>query len=51
MAGKVLCERHIDFDKREHANISEMLGEFSEDELEKLIRYETLMREMFTNHP
>lgn len=49
--GKVLCERHIDFDKREHANVSEMLGEFSEDELEKLIRYETLMREIFTNHP
>ena len=46
--GKVLCEQHIDFDKREHANVSEMLGEFSDEELEKLIRYEQVMWEIFT---
>lgn len=46
--GKVLCEQHIDFDKREHANVSEMLGEFSDEELEKLIHYEQVMLEIFT---
>lgn len=46
--GKILCEEHIAFDKKEHANISEMLKEFSDEELEKLIRYEQIMWEIFT---
>lgn len=46
--GKILCEEHIAFDKKEHANVSEMLKEFSDEELEKLIRYEKIMWELFT---
>ena len=46
--GKILCEEHIAFDKKEHANVSEMLKEFSDEELEKLIRYEQIMWEIFT---
>ena len=46
--GKILCEEHIAFDKMEYANVSEMLKEFSDEELEKLIRYEQIMWEIFT---
>lgn len=46
--GKILCEEHIAFDKKEHANLSEILKDFSDEELEKLIRYEKIMWEIFT---
>lgn len=46
--GKILCAEHIAFDKKEHAEVSEMLKEFSDEELEKLIRYEKIMWEIVT---
>lgn len=46
--GKILCEEHIAFDKKEHGEISERLKDFSDEELEKLIHYETIMWEIFT---
>lgn len=46
--GKVLCEEHIAFDKKEHTDISERLKDFSDEELEKLIHYEKIMWEIFT---
>ena len=47
--GKVLCREHIAYDKKEHEVISEHLQDFSDEELEKLIRYEQIMWEIFTN--
>jgi len=49
--GRILCREHVAFDRGVHMEFSEKLKEFSEAELERLIHYETLMREMFTNHP
>lgn len=46
--GKILCKEHIAFDKKEHEFLSEMLKEFSDEEMEKLIRYERIMWEIFT---
>ena len=46
--GKILCEEHIAYDQKEYAVVSEMLKEFSDEELEKLIRYEQIMWEIFT---
>lgn len=46
--GKALCDAHIAFDKREYGVVSESLAEFSDMELEKLIRYEQIMWEIFT---
>lgn len=46
--GRSLCAEHIAYDRREHQEISEMLGEFSDQDLEKFIRYEQIMRKMFT---
>lgn len=46
--GKILCEEHIAYDQKEYAVVSEMLKEFSDEELEKLIRYEQVMWEVFT---
>lgn len=46
--GKLLCEKHIAYDLGEYAAVSELLQEFSDQELEKLIHYEKLMWELFT---
>ena len=46
--GKLLCDEHIAYDRKEFVEVSEMLKEFSDKELEKLIRYEKIMCEMFT---
>lgn len=46
--GRSLCADHIAFDRKEHQAASELLGEFSDEELEKLIRGEQLLRELFT---
>ena len=46
--GRILCDEHIAYDQKEHAIVSEMLNEFSDEELEKLIRYEKIMWEIFT---
>lgn len=46
--GKILCEEHIAYDQKEYAAVSEMLKEFSDEELEKLIHYEQVMWEVFT---
>ncbi len=46
--GKLLCDNHIAYDQKEYAVVSEMLKDFSDEELEKLIRYEKIMWEVFT---
>lgn len=46
--GRILCDEHIAYDQKEFAFVSERLHEFSNEELEKLIRYEKVMWELFT---
>ena len=48
--GKVLCQNHIAFDQQTYNEVSELLKEFSDEELKKLIRYEQLMWQLFTKH-
>ncbi len=48
--GKVLRKNHMEFDKARYEAVSEFLREFSDEELLKLIRYEQLMRTLFTNY-
>ena len=45
--GRLLCEEHIAYDRQKHIRASEYLGEFSDEDLAKFIRYEQLIREMF----
>jgi len=47
--GKTLCSEHIAFDREEHRAVSELLHEFSDQELVKIIHYEQIMQELFTN--
>ncbi len=48
--GQILREEHIEYDKEEFDTVSKLLIEFSEEELVKLIEYERIMCEIFTNH-
>jgi len=48
--GKVLCQKHIAFDQQTYNEVSELLEEYSDEELKKLIRYEQLMWQLFTKH-
>lgn len=45
--GKELCAEHIAYDRQSHLFISEFLGEFSDEDLVKFIRYERLIQEIF----
>lgn len=45
-----LCREHIAFDQQTYREVSELLEEYSDEELNKLIRYEQLMWELFTKH-
>lgn len=47
--GKKLCIEHVAYDAREYQEVSDILKEFSDEELKKIIRYEQLMSEIFTN--
>jgi len=46
--GKRLCSEHIAYDREEYHTVSELLYEFSDQELEKIIHYEQLMQGIFT---
>ena len=46
--GKTLCSDHIAFDRSEHIRASRTLADYSDAELEKIIRYEQLVRQLFT---
>ena len=46
--GKTLCSDHIAFDRSEHIRASRTLADYSDAELEKIIRYEQLIRQLFT---
>lgn len=46
--GKSLCADHIAFDSVEHQRASDLLAEFSDEELERLIRFQHIIREMYT---
>jgi len=47
--GKELCAQHILYDRKEYARTRDLLSEFSDEELERFIRYEHLVQEIFTN--
>lgn len=47
--GKHLCADHIVYDRNTHSSVAETLCEFSDADLLKLIRYEHLVQEIFTN--
>lgn len=46
--GRLLCESHIAYDRKEHIAISERLAECSDADLEQFIRYVKLIRVVFT---
>ena len=45
--GKALCAEHINYDQQEYCLVSELLSEFSDEDLVKIIRYEQLIRGIF----
>lgn len=47
-SGKVLCAEHIAFDRQEHHVASELLKDFSDEELERIIQFEQVVRTLFT---
>ena len=47
--GEELCAQHILYDRKEYAHTGDALAEFSDAELERLIHYERLVQEIFTN--
>ena len=47
--GRALRAEHIAYDRKEHLYISELFGEFSDEDLEKFIRYERTVQELFTS--
>lgn len=48
--GKQLCENHVVYDRKEHQIISEILADFTDEELLKIIRYEQTMKDLFEAH-
>ncbi len=48
--GKALCAEHIAYDRQEYIKTSEKLIDYSNEELQKFIRYEQLIREIFTKN-
>lgn len=47
--GKSVCMEHIAYDKSRYCEASEFLKEFSNEELERFIRFEQRLRTMFTS--
>lgn len=45
--GRQLWRSHLDYDRQEHMSVSERLAGFSDDELEKIIRFERILRDIF----
>lgn len=48
--GKQLWKSHAEYDRQQHMILSEILKDFSDEELTKIIHYENTLRELFTNH-
>lgn len=46
--GRELCARHILYDRGRYAHTGDVLSEFSDADLERLIHYEHLVQELFT---
>lgn len=46
-AGQALYQRHLEYDKKQYQVIGSQLAEFSDEQLDFLIHYETLLCEMF----
>lgn len=46
-SGQALYERHLEYDKKQYQVIGRQLAEFSDEQLEFLTRYETLLCELF----
>lgn len=46
--GKELCTEHIAYDRQKYLNTSELLIDFSDEELQKFIRYEQRIQKIFT---
>ena len=45
--GEILREEHIKYDQHEYLAVSEYLKDFTDDDLEKVLRYEKIMEEIF----
>lgn len=48
--GKELRKNHMDYDNNEYILVSKLLNDFSDEELLKIIKYETIICGLFTNH-
>ena len=46
-AGQAMYQRHLEYDKKQYQVIGGQLAEFSDEQLDFLIHYETLLCEMF----
>lgn len=45
--GRILCDEHIAYDQMKYAYISDVLTGYSDEDLERLIQYEQIMRDVF----
>lgn len=45
--GRILCDEHIAYDQMKYSYISDVLTGYSDEDLEKLIQYEQIIREIF----
>lgn len=45
--GRVLCDEHIAYDQMKYAYISDVLTGYSDEDLERLIQYEQIIRDVF----
>lgn len=45
--GRILCDEHIAYDQMKYAYISNVLTGYSDEDLERLIQYEQIMRDVF----
>jgi len=48
--GKKLCAEHVRYDQSQYRQVSQWLGDFSDEDLALFIRYEQNKRAMFTTH-
>ena len=46
-SGQALYQQHLEYDKRQYQVIGSQLAEFSDEQLDFLIRYENLLCDMF----
>ena len=45
--GQKLCDRHIEYDRKEFGELSKYFEEFSDEDLKKLMKYEQIVSTIF----